>query len=110
MSKNRRSNRKEKTGIVVSDKMDKTITVRVGRVFHHPMYGKLIRTATKFVAHDEKEEAGIGDTVRIQETRPLSKTKRWRLVEIIKKADAGIDAAPAQAKDPAPKQEAGESL
>ena len=81
-----RSKRKERIGIVVSDKMDKTITVEVDRAMHHPVYNKMVRTATKFKAHDEKNAAGIGDTVRIQETRPISKTKRWRLVEIIKKA------------------------
>jgi len=80
-----RLKRKTRVGTVVSDKMDKTITVRVDRVYHHPMYNKLIRTATKFKAHDEKETAKIGDIVRIQETRPFSKTKRWRLVEVIKK-------------------------
>jgi len=85
MLKSQRSNRKEKTGVVVSDKMDKTIIVSVQRVYHHPIYNKRIRSGTKFVAHDEKEDAGIGDTVRIIETRPLSKTKRWRLVEVIKK-------------------------
>ena len=81
-----RGKRKEKIGVVVSDKMDKTITVRVDWVAHHPVYNKLMRNATKFKAHDEKKSAKIGDTVRIQETRPLSKTKRWRLVEIMKKA------------------------
>lgn len=102
MSKNQRSKRKETIGIVISDKMDKTITVSVPRVFRHPMYNKLIRTATKFVAHDEKEIAGVGDTVRIQETRPLSKTKRWRLVEIVKKADVGAGVAEeGQSKDAA---------
>lgn len=66
--------------------MDKTITVRVDRVTHHPVYKKLMRMATKFKVHDEKDSAKMGDTVRIQETRPISKTKRWRLVEIVKKA------------------------
>ena len=86
MSSNDRGNRKQKTGVVVSDKMDKTITVRVDWVTHHPVYKKIMRRATKFKAHDEKNTAGMGDTVRIQETRPLSKTKRWRLVDIVKKA------------------------
>lgn len=81
-----RVSRKERIGVVISDKMDKTITVKVDRVAHHPVYKKLMRMATKFKAHDEKEEAKIGDTVKIEETRPLSKTKRWRLVEIVKKA------------------------
>jgi len=83
-----RSKRKDRIGVVISDKMDKTITVKVDRILHHPVYQKPIKTATKFKAHDEKESAHIGDTVRIQETRPLSKTKRWRLVEIIKKASS----------------------
>ena len=83
-----RNKRKMRIGTVVSDKMDKTITVRVDRVLHHPVYNKLMRMATKFKVHDEKDSAKIGDTVRIEETRPISKTKRWRLVEIIKKANA----------------------
>jgi len=81
-----RGNRKEKIGVVVSDKMNKTITVRVDWVAHHSVYQKIQRRATKFKAHDENRSAKVGDTVRIQETRPLSKTKRWRLVEIVKKA------------------------
>ena len=83
-----RNKRKMRIGTVVSDKMDKTITVRVDRVLHHPVYNKLMRMATKFKVHDEKDSAKIGDTVRIEETRPISKTKRWRLVEIVKKANA----------------------
>jgi small subunit ribosomal protein S17 len=79
-----RGHRKERVGIVTSDKMDKTITVEVPRSYHHPKYDKMVRSATKFKVHDEKESANVGDTVRIEETRPLSKTKRWRLVEIIK--------------------------
>lgn len=82
-----RAKRKMRVGTVVSDKMDKTITVRVDRVMHHPVYNKLMRMATKFKVHDEKDSAKVGDTVRIEETRPISKTKRWRLVEIIKKAN-----------------------
>ena len=81
-----RNNRKTRIGIVVSDKMDKTITVRVDMTAMHPIYNKLVRTSTKFKAHDEKDAAGMGDKVKIEETRPLSKTKRWRLVEILKKA------------------------
>lgn len=80
-----RHKRKERVGVVVSDKMEKTIIVKVEKAAHHPVYDKLIRSATKFKAHDEKRTAKIGDIVRIEETRPLSKTKRWRLVEIIKK-------------------------
>lgn len=78
--------RKERVGQVVSNKMDKSITVAVHRKEKHPIYGKFVNKTTKFMAHDEKGECGIGDTVRIMETRPLSKSKRWRLVEIIEKA------------------------
>ncbi len=81
-----RNLRKEKVGIVVSNKMDKTISVMVERKVKHPKYGKFLKKSTKFMAHDEKGEAGMGDTVRIMETRPLSKNKCWRLVEIIEKA------------------------
>ena len=73
-------------GKVVSNKMDKTIVVAVERKEKHPLYGKFVKKTTKFVAQDEKNECGIGDTVRIMETRPLSKTKNWRLVEIVEKA------------------------
>ena len=78
--------RKERVGQVTSNKMDKTITVAVNRKEKHPIYGKFVNKTTKFTAHDEKDECNIGDTVRIMETRPLSKNKRWRLVEIIEKA------------------------
>lgn len=78
--------RKTRNGIVTSSKMDKTITVKVERKVMHPKYGKYLKYSTKFHAHDEKNECGIGDTVKIAETRPLSKTKRWRLVEVIEKA------------------------
>jgi small subunit ribosomal protein S17 len=81
-----RNLRKERIGKVSSNKMDKSITVVVLRKMKHPIYGKFVKKSTKFMAHDEKGEAGIGDTVRIMETRPLSKNKRWRLVEIIEKA------------------------
>ncbi|MDD6151614.1 MAG: 30S ribosomal protein S17 [Bacteroidales bacterium] len=81
-----RNLRKERTGIVVSNKMDKTIVVAVETKEKHPLYGKFVKKTTKFYAEDEKNECGIGDTVRIMETRPLSKTKRWRLVEIVEKA------------------------
>jgi small subunit ribosomal protein S17 len=81
-----RNSRKERIGKVVSNKMQKSITVAMDRKVQHPMYGKFMNKTTKFTAHDEKNEAGIGDTVRIMETRPLSKNKRWRLVEIIEKA------------------------
>ena len=82
-----RNLRKERTGVVVSNKMDKTIIVAVERKEKHPLYGKFVKKTTKFVAQDEKNECGIGDTVRIMETRPLSKTKNWRLVEIVEKAE-----------------------
>lgn len=81
-----RNLRKERIGVITSDKMDKSIVVTVGRKMKHPKYGKFVRVSKKFVAHDEKNEAGIGDTVRIMETRPMSKSKRWRLVEVIEKA------------------------
>lgn len=79
-----RHKRKERIGVVVSDKMDKTRTVRVDWVMHHPMYKKLMHRQTRFKVHDEKNIAKAGDTVKIQETRPFSKTKRWRLVEVVK--------------------------
>ena len=81
-----RNLRKTRTGIVTSNKMDKTITVAVERKVKHPIYGKFVKKTTKFHAHDEKGECTIGDVVKIMETRPLSKTKRWRLVEIVEKA------------------------
>ncbi|MBQ5984203.1 MAG: 30S ribosomal protein S17 [Bacteroidales bacterium] len=81
-----RNLRKERIGIVVSNKMDKTIVVAVERHEKHPIYGKFVKKTTKFVAQDDKNECGVGDTVRIMETRPLSKTKNWRLVEIVEKA------------------------
>jgi small subunit ribosomal protein S17 len=81
-----RNNRKVKVGVVVSDKMDKTVTVRVERQIVHPKYEKIVRVSKSYKAHDEENSAHIGDTVRIMETRPLSKTKRWRLVEIVEKA------------------------
>jgi small subunit ribosomal protein S17 len=81
-----RALRKERTGIVTSTKMDKSIVVSVERREKHPMYGKFIKKTKKFMAHDEKNECGVGDTVKIMETRPMSKLKRWRLVEIVEKA------------------------
>ncbi len=81
-----RNLRKERVGKVVSNKMTKTITIAIDRKVKHAIYGKFMNKTTKLMAHDEKNEAGIGDTVRIMETRPLSKSKRWRLVEIIEKA------------------------
>ncbi|WP_236980507.1 30S ribosomal protein S17 [Membranihabitans maritimus] len=81
-----RNLRKTKVGVISSNKMDKTITVEVQRRLQHPIYGKFVKKSSKFTAHDEKEEGNIGDTVRIMETRPLSKKKRWRLVEVLEKA------------------------
>jgi small subunit ribosomal protein S17 len=81
-----RNLRKTRIGVVTSNRMDKTVTVAVERKVKHPIYGKFVKKTTKFHAHDEKNECTIGDTVRIMETRPLSKTKRWRLVEVVEKA------------------------
>jgi small subunit ribosomal protein S17 len=81
-----RNLRKERTGLVVSDKMEKSIIVKVDRREKHPIYGKFMKKSTRLVAHDEKNECNIGDKVRIMETRPLSKNKCWRLVEIIERA------------------------
>ena len=81
-----RGMRKTRVGVVVSDKMDKTITIAVKYRVRHPLYGIIMNRTTKIKAHDEKSECGIGDTVRVMETRPLSHDKRWRLVEIIEKA------------------------
>ena len=81
-----RNLRKERTGVVTSNKMDKSITVAIKWKEQHPIYGKFVNKTKKYHAHDEKNECGIGDTVKIMETRPLSKTKRWRLVQIIERA------------------------
>ena len=81
-----RNLRKERVGLVISNKMDKTIRVFVERKVKHPKYGKFVKKSSKFMAHDEKNECNIGDVVRIMETRPLSKNKCWRLVEIIERA------------------------
>ena len=80
-----RNLRKTKLGVVSSNRMDKTITVKVERKVKHPLYGKFVKKSTKFHAHDEKNECSIGDTVKIMESRPMSKTKRWRLVEVVEK-------------------------
>ena len=84
--KETRNRRKERVGVVVTDKMDKSIVVAIQRQVKHPIYHKFIKKTTKLMAHDESNEADVGDTVRIVETRPLSKRKRWRLVEIVEKA------------------------
>lgn len=81
-----RNLRKERTGVVTSNKMDKSITVAIKWKEKHPIYGKFVNKTKKYHAHDEKNECGIGDTAKIMETRPLSKTKRWRLVQIIERA------------------------
>ena len=81
-----RNLRKERIGLVVSNKMEKSIVVQIERKVKHPKYGKFVRKTTKLVAHDEQNECGIGDTVKIMESRPLSKNKCWRLVEIIENA------------------------
>ena len=81
-----RNLRKTRVGVVVSDKMDKTIVVAVRDNVKHPLYGKIVKRTYKLKAHDEKNEANIGDTVKVMETRPLSKDKRWRLVEIVERA------------------------
>jgi small subunit ribosomal protein S17 len=81
-----RNLRKTRIGVVRGSKMDKTITVAVERRVKHPIYGKFVKKTTKFHAHDEKNECTVGDVVRIMETRPMSKTKRWRLVEVVEKA------------------------
>ena len=82
----RRRQRKVRTGVVVSDAMEQTVVVRIASQVRHPMYGKIVRRSTKLKADDEASEAHVGDTVRIMETRPLSKTKRWRVVEVLERA------------------------
>jgi small subunit ribosomal protein S17 len=82
-----RARRKMRTGVVVSDAMDKTVLVRIDRQVRHALYGKTVRRASKLAAHDEANEAHVGDTVRVMETRPLSKSKRWRVVEIVERAE-----------------------
>lgn len=81
-----RNLRKTKIGVVTSNRMEKTVTVEIETKVKHAIYGKFVKKTTKFHAHDEKNECGIGDTVKIMESRPLSKTKRWRLVEVVEKA------------------------
>ncbi|MDD5428613.1 MAG: 30S ribosomal protein S17 [Candidatus Omnitrophica bacterium] len=98
MQSNARNNRKERIGTVISDKMDKTITVKVERTMHHSVYDRSVKKAAKFKAHDEANTAKIGDVVRIEETRPLSKTKRWRLVEIVKKAPGSAEIKTSEAE------------
>ena len=83
---NDRGRRKVRVGVVVSDGMDKTVVVRIDRQVRHPLYGKTVRRSSKLAAHDEENDAHVGDTVRITETRPVSKTKRWRVVEVVERA------------------------
>ena len=87
MANETRNVRKTRTGVVVSDAMDKTVVVSVERRITHPVYGKIMRRSKKYYAHDENNEAKKGDKVSIEETRPLSKTKRWRLVEVVSRAN-----------------------
>jgi small subunit ribosomal protein S17 len=86
MSDSARARRKARTGVVVSDAMAKTVVVRISSQVRHPLYGKIVRRSKRLKAHDESFGAAVGDTVRIVETRPLSKTKRWRVVEVVEKA------------------------
>jgi len=81
-----RGRRKVRTGVVVSDKMDQTVLIRIDRKVRHPLYKKTVARSNKLAAHDENNDAHVGDTVRVMETRPLSKTKRWRVVEIVERA------------------------
>jgi len=81
-----RGRRKVRTGVVVSDKMDKTVLIRIDRQVRHSLYGKTVKRSSKLAAHDEANDAHVGDTVRVMETRPLSKSKRWRVVEIVERA------------------------
>jgi len=83
---NDRARRKVRVGVVVSDGMDKTVVVRIDRQVRHPLYGKTVRRSSKLAAHDEQNDAHVGDTVRITETRPISKTKRWRVIEVVERA------------------------
>jgi small subunit ribosomal protein S17 len=81
-----RGRRKVRQGVVVSDKMDKTVLVRIDRQMRHPLYKKIVRRSSKLAAHDEANDAHVGDTVRVMETRPISKSKRWRVIEIVERA------------------------
>jgi small subunit ribosomal protein S17 len=81
-----RGRRKTRQGVVVSDKMDKTVLVRIDRQMRHPLYKKIVRRSSKLAAHDERNDAHVGDTVRVMETRPMSKNKRWRVIEIVERA------------------------
>ena len=86
MTSSERGRRKTRTGVVVSNAMDKTVVVRVDDQLRHPLYRKIVRRTSKLTAHDEANEVGVGDRVRLMETRPMSKTKRWRVIEVVEKA------------------------
>lgn len=86
MAEAKRNLRKTRTGVVISDKMDKTVVIAIKTKVKHPLYGKIMNRTSKLKVHDENNECGIGDTIKVMETRPLSKDKRWRLVEIMEKA------------------------
>ncbi len=95
----RLNRRKVRIGVVVSDKMDKTVVVRVTREFRHPLYGKRVKKSKKYMAHDELNQCQVGDVVKIMETRPLSRHKRWRVVEIIEKAKKLGEEAPTESQE-----------
>jgi small subunit ribosomal protein S17 len=82
-----RGRRKVRQGVVVSDKMEKTVVVRIDRQMRHPLYKKIVRRSSKLAAHDERNDAHVGDTVRVMETRPISKNKRWRVIEVVQRAE-----------------------
>jgi len=82
-----RGRRKVRQGVVVSDKMEKTVVVRIDRQMRHPLYKKIVRRSSKLAAHDERNDAHVGDTVRVMETRPMSKNKRWRVIEVVQRAE-----------------------
>jgi len=86
-----RGKRKQRQGVVVADKMDKTVVVEVERIIRHPLYGKVVRTQKKYKVHDQQNQARLGDRVRIMECRPISKTKRWRLLDILKRENMPVE-------------------
>ena len=88
MDKHQRGNRKLRTGTVTSDRMDKTVAVKIGRAYQHPLYKKIVRRSTKVLAHDEQNECRVGDLVQVVEVRPLSRRKRWRVRQVVSKAES----------------------
>ena len=88
MDKHQRGNRKLRTGTVTSDRMDKTVAVEIGRAYQHPLYKKIVRRSTKILAHDEQNECRVGDLVQVVEVRPLSRRKRWRVRQVVSKAES----------------------